>query len=193
MASLRLIDFIATFASSVVVLEAQIRLRDEILDAISLSEGMRSATVRQNYLALRVSRIKNPSLKSFRLFPKSEFQIEVGDAGRLTDFLEYSADAVDLIALPSYGAARLRVSLDLLEMLELIRSGYRPSPADLQGLFVNLMIFRNELLALSFNKIVVTENEVDLFEISVNTDTNGTVRLNLSKADTLLTAAGVVQ
>ena len=33
-------------------------------------------------------------------------------------------------------------------MLELIRSGYRPSPSDLQGLFVNLLIFRNALLNL---------------------------------------------
>jgi hypothetical protein len=120
------------------VRQAREWLRDSILDAVSLSEGMRSAAVRRDYVALRVSRVKNPSLRSYRLFPKREFGVAVAEAGRLSDYLEYAADTVDLAALSAKGAARLRVSLDLLEMLELIRSGYRPSPADLQGLFVNL-------------------------------------------------------
>jgi serine/threonine protein kinase len=167
------------------------RLRDAILDAVSLSEGMRSAAVRKGYLALRVSRVKSPSLRSYRLFPKSDFEVVVSDAGRLSDYLEYAADAVDLVSIPTQGAARLRVSLDLLEMLELIRSGYRPSPGDLQGLFVNLMIFRNELLALSFDRIVVTENDSDLFEIAASTRADGTIGLALKKADTLRQPAEV--
>jgi serine/threonine protein kinase len=162
--------------------EARERLRDAVLDAISLSEGMHSREVRARYLALRVSRVKSPSLRSYRLFPKANFEVLVSAATKLSDFLEYAADAVDLVAVGGGGEARLRISLDLLEMLELIRSGYRPSPADLQGLFVNLMIFRNELLNLPFDRIIVTEDDRDLFEIVGQASPDGGIRLRLGRS-----------
>jgi hypothetical protein len=84
------------------------------------------------------------------------------------------------------GRATLRVSLDLLEMLALIRSGYRPSPADLQGMFVNLLIFRNELMNLPFSKIVVTPDEQKLYEISAAPDADVGVRLALRSYDAAL-------
>ena len=88
-----------------------------------------------------------------------------------------------LVALPELGTARLRLSLDLLEMLELIKSGYRPSPADLQGLFVNLLIFRNELLSLPFDRIMVTKDDAAFHVISAATGSDGDIRLKLGLAD----------
>ena len=136
---------------------ASIRLRDRVVEAISLSEGLRSTQVRKDFLALRVSRVKNPSVRSYRLFPASAFKYQMAEAKTLGEFLEFAADSVDLVADQTIGQARLRISLDLLEMLELIRSGYRPSPSDLQGLFVNLLIFRNALLNLPFDRVMVTQ------------------------------------
>lgn len=144
---------------------ASAKLRDRVIEAISLSEGLRSTQVRRGFLALRVSRVKNPSIRSYRLFPASAFRIELAEAKALGEFLEFAADSIDLVADESIGRARLRISLDLLEMLELIRSGYRPSPADLQGLFVNLMIFRNALLNLPFDRVMVTPDDENLYEV----------------------------
>ncbi len=141
------------------------RLRDRVIEAISLSEGLRSTQVRRDFLALRVSRVKNPSIRSYRLFPASAFHVELAEQKVLGEFLEFAADSVDLVADVSIGQARLRISLDLLEMLELIRSGYRPSPADLQGLFVNLLIFRNALLNLPFDRVMVTPDDENLYEV----------------------------
>ena len=99
------------------------------------------------------------------------------EAKSVGEFLEFAADSVDLVADESVGHARLRISLDLLEMLELIRSGYRPSPADLQGLFVNLLIFRNALLNLPFDRVMVTPDDENLYEVVGSFDMKSGIRL----------------
>lgn len=157
------------------------RLRDNVIEAISLSEGLRHPLLLRKYLALRVSRVKDPSIRSYRLFPKDAFNVIVPTYGKLGEYLECAPDALELTADANLGRARLRISLDLLEMLELIRSGYRPSPADLQGMFVNLLIFRNELMNLAFDRIVVTQDEQDLYEINASPDKEVGVRLSLRR------------
>jgi hypothetical protein len=155
------------------------RLRDSVIEAISLSEGLRHPVLLSKYLALRVSRIRAASIRSYRLFPREAFEVMVPSYGTLSDYLECAPDTLELTARQDYGRARLRISLDLLEMLGLIRSGYRPSPADLQGMFVNLLIFRNELMNLPFDRIVVTLDEKDLYEISASPDADVGIRLAL--------------
>ncbi len=155
------------------------RLRDEVIEAISLSEGLRHPGLVSRYLGLQMTRVKGTSIHSYRLFPKEAFSVTVPSYGTLGEYLECAPDALELTAKEQFGRARLRISLDLLEMLELIRSGYRPSPADLQGMFVNLLIFRNELMNLPFNRIVVTQDERDLYEIAASPDKQVGVRLSL--------------
>ncbi len=179
--------------SSLPILESSIRaaaegtqdalddLRDRVIEAVTLSEGLRANKLRKDYLALGVTRVKAPTIHSYRLFPNSEFSIVLPEERTAGEFIEYAPDTVDLLAAAHLGTARLRISLDLLEMLELIRSGYRPNPTELQGLFVNLRIFRNELLNLSFKKIVITPDERDLYEVSGSVDSTGAILLKLGK------------
>ena len=154
-------------------------LRDRVLEAMSLSEGLRGTQRRQEFLALRVSRIKKPTVRSYRLFPTSAFRIQVANTDGIGDFLEYAADSVDLVSDDSIGSATLRISLDLLEMMELIRGGYRPNPSDLQGLFVNLLIFRNALLSLPFDRVMVSADDDSMFEVSSHLSSGGAICLNI--------------
>jgi hypothetical protein len=190
--SLRLLETVTMSPDEQVRAQAREELKGRIVDAISLSEGLRSPSVRRNFLGLRVSRVKNPSIRSYRLFPRDGFRIEVAAGGRLSEYLEYAADAVSLVASPALGTARLRISLDLLEMLELIQSGYRPSPADLQGLFVNLLIFRNELLSLPFDRIMVTEDDASFHVISASAGSDGEIQISLVHYETAMTGAGTL-
>jgi hypothetical protein len=48
-------------------------------------------------------------------------------------------------------------------------------------MFVNLLIFRNELMNLPFDRIVVTPDEHELYEISAIPDAGVGVRLTLQK------------
>jgi serine/threonine protein kinase len=162
---------------------AGVEVRDCVVEAVSLSEGLRHPGVRRRYLALRVSRIKDPTVRSYRLFPREEFEVLVGGGGRMAEYMESAPDAVELRPVAHRAVANLRIPLDLLEMLELIRRGYRPSPADLQGLFVNLVIFRNELLNLPFEKVLLTPDDETLYELAGTTTPYGTIQLDLSRLD----------
>ncbi|NOK18304.1 methylation-associated defense system protein kinase MAD6 [Corallococcus carmarthensis] len=150
-------------------------LRDRVVEAVSVAEGVRNPLLRRNYLALRVSRVKGAAIRSYRLFPKEEFRIEVSRPAH-EDFLEFAPDAVELASVE--GPARLRISLDLLEMMELIRHGYRPTSADIQGLFVNLLIFRNELLATTFDRVLLSADDKQFFEVSAEARPEG-IRMTL--------------
>lgn len=150
-------------------------LRDRVVEAVSVAEGVRNPKLRRSYLALRVSRIKDARIRSYRLFPKDDFRIDVSRPAH-EEFLEFSPDAVELAC--TQGPARLRISLDLLEMMELIRHGYRPTAADLQGLFVNLLIFRNELIATTFDRVLLSADDEQFYEVSAEGRPEG-IRLAL--------------
>jgi serine/threonine protein kinase len=155
-------------------------LLNQVLDAISLSEGLRNREIREHYLALKITRVKDARVRSYRLFPKDSFSTKVDKAPGLVDYIEYAPDALDIIAERGVGIARLRLSLDLLEMLELVGNGYRPTASDLQGLFVNLLIFRNELLTTTFDEVLVTTDDREFYKISAEGATGG-IRLVLEK------------
>jgi serine/threonine protein kinase len=150
-------------------------VRDRVVEAVSVAEGVRNPKLRRNYLALKVSRVKDAAIRSYRLFPKDHFRIEVTRPAH-EDFLEFAPDAVELVAVN--GPARLRISLDLLEMMELIRHGYRPTANDLQGLFVNLLIFRNELIATTFDRVLLSADDEQFYEVSAEGRPEG-IRLSL--------------
>jgi hypothetical protein len=63
-------------------------------------------------------------------------------------------------------------------MMELIRHGYRPTAADLQGLFVNLLIFRNELVATTFDRVLLSADDEQFYEVSAEGRPEG-IRLAL--------------
>ena len=159
---------------------ANSELRDKVVNAISLSEGLRNPEIRDRYLALKITRVKDARLRSYRLFPKDSFSIRVDKAPGLVDYIEYAPDAVDVIGERGGGVAQLRVSLDLLEMLELVGCGYRPTTSDLQGLFVNLLIFRNELLTTTFDEVLVTTDDREFYKIAAQGASDG-IRLAIER------------
>ena len=57
---------------------------------------------------------------------------------------------------PGGHVARLRIRLDLFELLQHQRDGYLPSVAELQGRYLELVIFKNELSATPYQEVVLT-------------------------------------
>ena len=143
-------------------------LLGRVIEAVSLLEGVRHPDVRGQFLCLRATRTRNASLLSFRLFPLKHFRILVQQPSSLERFIELQPDSITLLSGGELGHAEMRISLDLLEMLELIRGGYRPTAKDMRGLFVNLLIFRNELLHLAYSKVLVTQDGERFYEIAAD-------------------------
>lgn len=173
--SVALLEAVINASTDVEREHACLELRDRVVEAVSVAEGVRNPKLRRNYLALKVSRVKDAAIRSYRLFPKDDFRIEVTRPPH-EDFLEFAPDAVELVA--ANGPARLRISLDLLEMMELIRHGYRPTANDLQGLFVNLLIFRNELIATTFDRVLLSADDEKFYEVAAEGRPEG-IRLSL--------------
>lgn len=156
-------------------------LHDALL-AISLADGARAKALLQRGLALATTRARSAKVRSFRVFPRDKFEVRVERMSGTLDVLELSAGAITI--KHREGHARLVLTLDLLEMLDRVRAGHRPTPEDLQGAFVNLLIFRNELMAEPFLELFVTQDDVHFVRIEGD-GRSGMIRLRASDATDL--------
>src|SRR5260370_37938346 len=82
------------------------------------------------------------TIRSYRLFPANSLAVTLaGTTG--TRYVEGEPDGLELTARgPSGHVARLRIRLDLFELLQHQREGYLPSIAEQQGRYLDLTIFK---------------------------------------------------
>ncbi len=152
-------------------------LRDILVEGISLAEGARNPELSKDYICLHAGQQNKGTLKSFRLFPRQDFQIMVPIA-RSHKHLEYTPDRIIFFHSPqdknmrlrSARAAELVLSLDLYELLYQIRNGFVPSPNDVEGFFLNLVIFKNALSHLPFRRVLLTPDDQKFYEVIKNED-----------------------
>lgn len=140
-------------------------LKSTISQAISMNEGCENGAIWKKHLVLSSSEIKDPFSKSFRLFDLDDFELFVSRTEHLVKYLEYEPDSL-VFRHKKELHIELIISLDLFEMLYFIQKGYSPSLNDIRGKFVELSIFKNLLENLTYNKVVVTKDNIDFYEIS---------------------------
>ena len=132
-----------------------------------MNEGCDNEAIWQKYLVLSSSEINDPFSDSFRLFDLNDFELFVNRTDHLVKYLEYEPDSL-VFRHKNEKHIELVISLDLFEMLYFIQQGYSPSLNDLRGKFVELTIFKNLLENLNYNKVVVTRDNMEFYEISKN-------------------------
>lgn len=133
--------------------------------AISFNEGFDNDEIGRDYLVLSSSEIRDPFSKSFRLFPLKDFELFVNRTDHLVKYLEYEPDSLTFRHIEEKHI-KLTISLDLYEMLYFIQQGFSPSLNDLKGKFIELIIFKNLLENLNYDKVVVTKDNIEFFSIS---------------------------
>lgn len=141
------------------------KLKVSLSRAISMNEGCENESIWQKYLVLSSSEINDPFSDSFRLFDLNDFELFVNRTDHLVKYLEYEPDSL-IFRHKQETHIELVISLDLFEMLYFIQQGYSPSLNDLRGKFVELTIFKNLLENLTYNKVVVTRDNMEFYEIS---------------------------
>tara|TARA_R110002124_G_scaffold251205_5_gene416444 strand:+ start:11295 stop:16025 length:4731 start_codon:yes stop_codon:yes gene_type:complete len=141
------------------------KLKMSISQAISMNEGCENEAIWQKHLVLSSSEINDPFSKSFRLFDLNDFELFVSRTDHLVKYLEYEPDSL-VFRHKKQLHIELVISLDLFEMLYFIQKGYSPSLNDIRGKFVELTIFKNLLENLIYNKVVVTKDNIEFYEIS---------------------------
>ena len=154
-------------------------IMETLSQAISCSEGCWNEQLYNKFLLLSSSHIKDPYGKAYRLFPLSDFTLEVPHNDHLVKYIEYEHDGF-IFKHKNKEFISLNVSLDLYEMLYFIQKGFNPSLDDLNGRFVELQVFKNLLESETYKDVLVTQNEKDYFRISLQSDNN----LNVERVNT---------
>jgi hypothetical protein len=147
-------------------------LKQMLVYGISTAEGARHPQLAREFVCLRAGQQTKANIKSFRLFPITDFDVKVPIAEG-DHYLEYTPDQVLFYHDPQdadqriEGARRaeLVVSLDLLELLAQIRAGLAPSPDDVGGFFINLVMFKNGLAHLPYRRVLLTRDDTRFYEL----------------------------
>lgn len=147
-------------------------LKTLIITGISMAEGAKNVDYASQYVVLSTDRDRFVKIKTFRLFPRDDFEISLPVTSDYK-FIEYSADQIVFshdpkdpsLRVESANPAQLMISLDLLEMLDQIMRGFVPSQDDLSGVFVNLTIFKNSLAHLPFRHLLLTRDDRNFYQI----------------------------
>jgi serine/threonine protein kinase len=127
----------------------------ELVTAINRGEGLPEPDLADGALAIAIRDVTGGTIRSYRLFPANSLALTLaGTTG--TRYVEGEPDGLELTARgPGGHVARLRIRLDLFELLQHQREGYLPSIAEQQGRYLDLTIFKNELSAAPYQEVVL--------------------------------------
>ncbi len=75
--------------------------------------------------------------------------------------LRYSAAATE---------AELLINLDVLEMLDRLNQGYRPSLEEEQGYYLSLSVFKNVLGSAPYQEVLLTNSGHDFYRVQRHPD-----------------------
>lgn len=147
----------------------------DLVRAINRGEGLSDPSRLGNDLVLRIRPMDRARLKSFRTFPANDFTVELDGAVSRNGLVESMPTGLLLIRSSTRGA-RLRIGLDLFELLTRLVDGYWPSVEQRQGRLHELAVFKNLLSAEPYQRVVLTENGHSFFAIA--RDQSGSLTLD---------------
>jgi hypothetical protein len=148
--------------------DPEARLRDLLTLAISKSERIYNETVGREKLCLRSGAAHRGQTKAFYAFPASDFQVAVEDIGNQVQFIEYLPNCIYYRPLDK--SASLEVPIDLFEVLCRIHDGYVPTASEIQTFFLNLDMFKRRLTCRPSDRIILTDDDTNLYEVSRTPD-----------------------
>jgi hypothetical protein len=137
----------------------------ELVAAINRSEGLADPRRLGDVLGLQPRDVRRGTIRSYRLFQLDSLTLEAS-GGSASAYLEGGPDYLSLRYHGEGGhVVQLEIRLDLYELLQRLRDGYLPGVAELQGLFLALTIFKNELSAAPYQELLLTSSGRDLHRI----------------------------
>lgn len=162
----RQFDNFITFVTTKVDVHSE--LRNQLTLAISKSERIYNESVGRENLCLRSGGSRRVRTKAFYLFPASDFLVAVKEIGKQAEFLEYLPNC--LYYRPHDKSVELEIPLDLFEVLCRIHDGYVPTASEIQTFFLNLDMFKRRLACRSSERIILTDDDTNLYELKRTPD-----------------------
>ncbi len=153
----------------------------ELLHAINRGEGLSDPERLGGSLALQVREVSGGTIRSYRLYPRDRFSLEVRDGAARARFVEHMPDSLVLrYRAESGNDAELPINLDVFEMLQRLNEGYRPSIEEEQGYYLSLAVFKNVLGSAPYQEVLLTTSGHDFFKIQ----RHGDGRLDMDRVST---------
>jgi hypothetical protein len=141
-------------------------LLPELIDAINRGEGLSGTGRLGGQLALQVRRVERGTIRSYRLFARGRFSLEVSDEARDAEFVEHMPNRLILRYRDERGSdALMPISLDVFEMLQRLNQGYRPGVEESQGFYLSLEVFKNLLGSAPYQEVLLTTSGHDFYRI----------------------------
>ena len=145
-------------------------LKHAIVLAISKSESIYDDIRGKENICIRTRHGAEARVSAFFTYPAIEFVLELEQAptqGRYVEFLPSS------IRLRHHDRdITLHISLDLYEMLMRIRDGYIPAAGEMRAFFLNLLMFKKQLMSTPSERLLLTDMDYRLYQMS-RTPQNG--------------------
>ena len=143
----------------------------ELLHAINRGEGLSDPERLGGSLALQVREVAGGTIRSYRLYPRQRFNLEVRGGASRARFVEHMPDSMVLrYRADSGNDAELSINLDVFEMLQRLNEGYRPSIEEEQGYYLSLAVFKNVLGSAPYQEVLLTTTGHDFFKIQKHGD-----------------------
>lgn len=151
--------------------EREKRFMQGVAKAISLVEGCQNKKIYETYLVLAAGDRRERMAKSYRLFEIADFELVAESRPRLENYMEFHPAKI-IFRHKIERDISLHISLDLFEMLSLISVGYLPSLNELKGQYVELDMFKHRLESLPYERLLVTKDNRQYFNIYADTHKN---------------------
>jgi serine/threonine protein kinase len=136
-----------------------------VIRALNRGEGLPDTSGLGDVLALQLRSVPGGTIRSYRLFPAVQLALDAGTRVP-SPYVESGPGELVLSHTASGGhVTRLRIRLDLFELLTRLRDGYLPGVSDEQGLYLGLTIFKHELSSAPYQELLLTVTGTDLHRI----------------------------
>ena len=145
-------------------------LKQQIILGISKSENIHDDTRGRENICIRTRHDLETRVRAFFTYPSTQFVLRRDELSSQAKFVEFLPASLHLIH--QQRGVRLEISLDLYEMLMRIRDGYVPSAGEMRTFFLNLLMFKKQLMSTPSARMLLTDNDYSLYELT-RTPENG--------------------
>jgi hypothetical protein len=145
-------------------------LKEKIIEGISRSEGIYDANRGRENVCIRTRQQMDSKVKAFFTYPAIDFLLDLPDPGPQAQYIEYLPSSILFSHDPR--KINLEISLDLYEMLMRIRDGYLPTAGEMRTFFLNLLMFKKQLMSTPSGELLLTETDYQIFKLT-RTPQNG--------------------
>ena len=152
-------------------------LKKAIVLSISRSESIYDTTRGEENICIRTRQDSDAKVKAFFTYSSDQFVLERPKPGLQGRYIEFLPASIILRHIQR-SDIELEISLDLYEMLMRIRDGYVPAAGEMRTFFLNLLMFKKQLMATPSEQMLLTKDDYQLFKMTCTH--NNCIKLSLA-------------